>query len=80
MEQSHRARDGARRAAPLAVAVGAFGVTFGVLAQAAGFGRGLHSAAQLLYGRDSDKPAALRRGAGPLLKLARRSLRGAFRR
>jgi len=40
MDQSHRARDGARRAAPLAVAVGAFGVTFGVLAQAAGFGRG----------------------------------------
>jgi succinate-semialdehyde dehydrogenase/glutarate-semialdehyde dehydrogenase len=43
-------------------------------------GRGLHSAAQLLYGRDSDKPAALRRGAGPLLKLARKSLGGAFRR
>lgn len=31
-------RDGVRRVAPLAVAVGAFGVTFGVLAQTAGFG------------------------------------------
>jgi 4-azaleucine resistance transporter AzlC len=39
MESSHRARDGARRAAPLAVAVGTFGVTFGVLAHAAGLGR-----------------------------------------
>lgn len=38
MESSHRTRDGARRALPLAVAVGAFGVTFGVLAKAAGFG------------------------------------------
>lgn len=38
MEPPHRVRDGARRAAPLAVAVGAFGVTFGVLAQAAGIG------------------------------------------
>ena len=33
-----RARDGARAAAPFAVAVGAFGVTFGVLAEAAGIG------------------------------------------
>jgi 4-azaleucine resistance transporter AzlC len=38
MTRSHSARDGARRAVPLAVAVGVFGVTFGVLAQAAGFG------------------------------------------
>jgi 4-azaleucine resistance transporter AzlC len=38
MEQPHRIRDGARRVAPLAVAVGAFGVTFGVLAQTAGLG------------------------------------------
>lgn len=38
MEPAHRVRDGARRVAPLAVAVGTFGVTFGVLAQAAGFG------------------------------------------
>jgi succinate-semialdehyde dehydrogenase/glutarate-semialdehyde dehydrogenase len=43
-------------------------------------GRGLHAAAQLLYGRDADKPAALRRGLGPLLRLARKSLRDAFRR
>ena len=34
----HRARDGARRVAPLALAVGVFGLTFGVLAQDAGFG------------------------------------------
>jgi 4-azaleucine resistance transporter AzlC len=39
MESPHRSRDGARRAAPLAVAVGAFGITFGVLAQAAGIGK-----------------------------------------
>jgi len=38
MQASHTAGDGARRAVPLAVAVGVFGVTFGVLAQAAGFG------------------------------------------
>ena len=43
-------------------------------------GRGLHASAQLLYGRDSDKPAALRRGLGPLLRLVRKSLRDAFRR
>jgi len=39
METAHRARDGARRAAPLAVAVGTFGVTFGVLAHTAGIGK-----------------------------------------
>jgi predicted branched-subunit amino acid permease len=38
MEPAHRVRDGARRVAPLAVAVGAFGITYGVLAQASGFG------------------------------------------
>src|SRR5947199_6929231 len=38
MEASHRVRDGARRSAPLAVAVGTFGITFGGLAQTAGFG------------------------------------------
>jgi hypothetical protein len=43
-------------------------------------GRGLHASAQLLYGRDSDKPAALRRGLRPLLKLLRKSLRDTFRR
>ena len=39
MDPPHRAREGARRALPLAVAVGTFGVTFGVLAKTAGFGR-----------------------------------------
>src|SRR4051794_8175143 len=34
----HRVRDGARVIAPFAVAVGAFGVTFGVLARDAGLG------------------------------------------
>jgi hypothetical protein len=43
-------------------------------------GAGLHAAAQLLYGRDADKRAALVRGAVPLLKLGRKSLRGAVRR
>ena len=43
-------------------------------------GRALHSAAQLLYGRDADKGPALRRGAVPLLKLGQKSLKGAFRR
>ena len=37
-EQAPRVRDGARRIAPFAVAVGAFGVTFGVLARDAGLG------------------------------------------
>ena len=39
-------------------------------------GTGIHAAAQLLYGRDADKPGALREGAGPLARLLRRSLRG----
>src|SRR3954471_21034706 len=43
-------------------------------------GKGLHAAAQLLYGRDADKAAALRRGAGPLLRLARKSLRDVLKR
>ena len=42
--------------------------------------KGLHAAAQLLYGRDADKAAALRRGAGPLLRLARKSLRDVLKR
>jgi 4-azaleucine resistance transporter AzlC len=37
-ESAHRVRDGARLAAPLAVAVGVFGLTFGVLARDAGLG------------------------------------------
>ena len=39
-------------------------------------GRALTSAAQLLYGRDADKRDALRRGAAPLARLARKSLDG----
>jgi succinate-semialdehyde dehydrogenase/glutarate-semialdehyde dehydrogenase len=42
-------------------------------------GTALHAAAELLYGRDEDKRAALKRGAVPLAKLGRRVLRGAFR-
>lgn len=37
-EAPHRVRDGVRRIAPFAVAVAAFGLTFGVLARDAGFG------------------------------------------
>jgi 4-azaleucine resistance transporter AzlC len=37
-KSSHRVRDGARLAAPLAVAVAAFGLTFGVLSRDAGLG------------------------------------------
>ena len=35
---------------------------------------GVHAAAQLLYGRDEDKRGALKRGAGPLLRIARKAL------
>jgi acyl-CoA reductase-like NAD-dependent aldehyde dehydrogenase len=38
-------------------------------------GKASHATAQLLYGRDADKAGALRRGAVPLLKIARKSLR-----
>ncbi|MDQ3934823.1 MAG: aldehyde dehydrogenase family protein [Actinomycetota bacterium] len=37
--------------------------------------RGLHAAAQLLYGRDEDKAKALRRGARPLARLARKTVK-----
>jgi succinate-semialdehyde dehydrogenase/glutarate-semialdehyde dehydrogenase len=39
-------------------------------------GTGLHSAAQLLYGRDEDKRAALKRGAGSFARLGRKALGG----
>jgi Aldehyde dehydrogenase family len=39
-----------------------------------------HAGAQLLYGRDADKAAALRRGVLPALRVARRALGGALRR
>ncbi len=42
--------------------------------------KGLHAAAQLLYGRDADKRAALARGAVPLARLTRKSLRDLLRR
>jgi acyl-CoA reductase-like NAD-dependent aldehyde dehydrogenase len=37
-------------------------------------GTALHTGAQLFYGRDADKRDALRRGAGPLARMARRVL------
>ena len=43
-------------------------------------GRAMHASAQLLYGRDSDKAPALRRGLRPLLKVGRRALRDVMRR
>jgi acyl-CoA reductase-like NAD-dependent aldehyde dehydrogenase len=43
-------------------------------------GRALQSAAKLLYGRDADKPGALRRGLVPLARVAWKSLRDVFRR
>jgi acyl-CoA reductase-like NAD-dependent aldehyde dehydrogenase len=43
-------------------------------------GKAMSSSARLLYGRDADKPAALRKGLFPLLKVGRRSLRDVFRR
>jgi succinate-semialdehyde dehydrogenase/glutarate-semialdehyde dehydrogenase len=46
----------------------------------ASLGKGIHAGAQLLYGRDADKPKALRRGALPLLRLARKSLRDVLKR
>jgi acyl-CoA reductase-like NAD-dependent aldehyde dehydrogenase len=42
--------------------------------------RGLHAAAQLLYGRDEDKARALRRGIRPLGRLAKKTLKASFRR
>ena len=41
-------------------------------------GRGLHASAQLLYGRDDDKPGALRRGLPAYARLGRKVLGGAF--
>ena len=35
----------------------------------------MHSTAQLLYGRDDDKPKALRSGARSLAKVAARAVR-----
>jgi acyl-CoA reductase-like NAD-dependent aldehyde dehydrogenase len=43
-------------------------------------GQALGATAQILWGRDADKRSALRAGAVPLAKLARRTLRGALTR
>ena len=39
-------------------------------------GKAMRASAQLLYGRDADKWSALRRGALPLAKVGRKTLRG----
>src|SRR5205807_8742505 len=43
-------------------------------------GRAVRASARLLYGRESDRSKALREGAVPLLKVARRTLRSLGRR
>jgi hypothetical protein len=37
--------------------------------------RALEAASRIIYGRDDDKPTALRRGFGPLLRVGTRMLR-----
>ena len=43
-------------------------------------GKAMSASARLLYGRDADKPAALRRGLFPLMKVGRKTLRDVFKR
>jgi acyl-CoA reductase-like NAD-dependent aldehyde dehydrogenase len=43
-------------------------------------GRGLHAAAQAIYGRDADRGKALRKGIRPLARLAKKSLRDVLKR
>src|SRR5215216_986544 len=43
-------------------------------------GKAMRASAKLLYGRDADKPGALRQGMLPLLRLGGKSLRDVFRR
>jgi acyl-CoA reductase-like NAD-dependent aldehyde dehydrogenase len=43
-------------------------------------GRATSASAKLLYGRDADKPGALRRGILPLLRVGRKTMRDVFRR
>ncbi len=43
-------------------------------------GRAMQASAKLLYGRDADKPGALRRGLGPLARVGGKSLRDVFKR
>jgi hypothetical protein len=40
----------------------------------------MQASAKLLYGRDADKPGALRRGLGPLARVGGKTLRDVFRR
>ena len=46
----------------------------------ASLGTAMREAAKLLYGRDADKPAALRRGLLPLVRVGAKSLRDVFKR
>jgi len=46
----------------------------------ASLGKAMHESARLLYGRDSERLDALRRGAPSLARLARKALGGAFKR
>ncbi len=46
----------------------------------ASLGRAMRASAKLLYGRDSDKPGALREGALPLARVGRKSVRDLFKR
>src|SRR5215210_7900068 len=43
-------------------------------------GKAMQASARLLYGRDADKPGALRRGALPLARVGRKTLRDVFKR
>jgi acyl-CoA reductase-like NAD-dependent aldehyde dehydrogenase len=43
-------------------------------------GKAMQASAKLLYGRDTDKPGALRRGLGPLARVGGKTLRDVFRR
>jgi acyl-CoA reductase-like NAD-dependent aldehyde dehydrogenase len=43
-------------------------------------GKAMQASAKLLYGRDADKPGALRRGLGPLARVGGKTLRDVFRR
>jgi len=40
----------------------------------------MQASARLLYGRDADKPAALRRGLFPLVRVGQKTLRDVFKR
>ena len=46
----------------------------------ASLGKAMRASAKLLYGRDADKPGALRQGMLPLLRVGGKSLRDVFRR